>query len=177
MVNKIINKLGQLKIQQMIFMIVAVALLFVLVGIFFLSINLSNVKQTATNLAEQNSILLVSKLANSPELSCGNAFGTSRTNCIDFDKLISLSKKTEYSDFWGVAKIEVRKILPDEGDKVCDDSNYPDCGIVNVLNKNVKILPYSSNFVSLCRKETNGAIIYDKCELAVLLIASEDKTQ
>ena len=171
-----VNKNGQLKIQQMIFMIVAVALLFVLVGIFFLSITLSNTKQTATNLAEENSMLLVSKVANSPEFSCDNAFGTSRTNCIDFDKVIFLSKKGDYSNFWGVAKIEIRKILPDEGNTICTSDNYPNCGIVNILDKNVKILPYSSNFVSLCRKETDGKIIYDKCELAVLLIASEDKT-
>lgn len=172
-----VNKLGQLKIQQMIFMIVAVTLFFALVGIFFISINLSNVKQTATNLAEENSMLLVSKLANSPEFSCGNAFGTSRTNCIDFDKIISLEKNADYLNFWGVAKIEVRKILPDEGDKLCNENNYPNCGIVQILDRNVKILPYSSNFVSLCRKETDGKIIYDKCELALLLIASEDKTQ
>jgi hypothetical protein len=173
----IMVKRGQIKIQQMIFMIVAVGLLFVLVGVFFLSINLSNIKQTATSLAEENSMLLVSKVANSPEFSCGNAFGTSRANCIDFDKIIYLAKMGDYSNFWGVAKIEVRKILPNDGDTVCTSDNYPNCGIVNVLNKNVKILPYSSNFVSLCRKETDGKIIYDKCELALLLIASEDKTQ
>jgi hypothetical protein len=172
-----VNKRGQLKIQQMIFMIVAVVLLFVLVGIFFLSINLSNVKKTATNLAEENSMLLVSKLANSPEFSCDNAFGSSRINCIDFDKITSLNKNGDYSNFWGVAKIEVRKIFPNEGDKLCNKDNYPDCGIVKILDKNVKILPYSSNFVSLCRKETDGKIIYDKCELALLLIASQDKTQ
>ena len=172
-----LSKKGQMKIQQMIFVIIAVTLLFVLVGMFFLSINLSNVKQTATNLAEENSMLLVSKLANSPEFSCGNSFGSSRTNCVDFDKIIALEKDTDYLNFWGVAKIEVRKIFPDEGNKLCDENNYPNCGIVNILDRNVKTLPYSSNFISLCRKETDGKIIYDKCELALLLIASEDKTQ
>ncbi len=170
------NRSGQMKIQQMIFMIVAVTLLFILVGVFFLSISLSNLKKSAVNLAEENSMLLVSKLANSPEFSCGNAFGTSRTNCIDFDKVISLKSRTEYSNFWGVAKIEVRKIYPSEGDKSCTENNYPDCGVLKILDKNVKILPYSSNFVSLCRKETDGKIIYNKCELALLLIASQDKT-
>ena len=176
-VRSSLNKKGQMKIQQMIFVIIAVTLLFVLVGMFFLSINLSNVKQTATNLAEENSMLLVSKLANSPEFSCGNSFGSSRTNCVDFDKIIALGKDTDYLNFWGVAKIEVRKIFPDEGNKLCDENNYPNCGIVNILDRNVKTLPYSSNFISLCRKETDGKIIYDKCELALLLIASEDKTQ
>jgi len=171
-----VSSRGQMKIQQMIFMIVAVTLLFILVGVFFLSINLSNLKKSSVNLAEENSMLLVSKLANSPEFSCGNAFGSSRTNCIDFDKVISLKGRTEYSDFWGVAKIEIRKIYPNQGDTLCTSKNYPDCGVLKILDKNVKILPYSSNFVSLCRKETDGKIVYDKCELAMLLIASQDKT-
>ena len=47
---------GQMKIQQMICMLVAVTLLFVLVGIFFLSINLTNIKQKAVSLAEENSM-------------------------------------------------------------------------------------------------------------------------
>ncbi len=176
MVVKKLNNRGQLKIQQMTFMLIAVTLLFILVGVFFLSIRLYNVKKVATNLEEQNAMLLVSKLANSPEFSCGNSFGGSRTSCIDFDKLIVLKDRAnDYSGFWGVAKIELRKIYPSEGNIVCDMSNYPNCDIVKILDKNENTLPAVSNFVSLCRKETNGIIIYDKCELALLMISSEEK--
>ena len=158
-------------------MIVAITILFVLVGLFFLSIGLSNLKKTATNLAEENSMLLVSKLANSPEFSCGNSFGSSATDCVDFDKVMALEANAEqYSDFWGVAKIEIRKIYPTENNTLCTGSNYPNCGDIKILDKNVNILPYSSNFISLCRKESDGKIVYDKCELALLLVASEDKT-
>lgn len=170
------NRSAQMKIQQMIFMLVAVALLFILVGIFFLSISMYNLKKTSTNLEEKNAMLLVSKLANSPEFSCGNSFGSSRTNCIDFDKLMALKDKAnEYSNFWGVAKIEIRKIYPSEGNILCDDANYPNCGIIKLLDKNVNTLPAVSNFVALCRKETNGITIYDKCELALLMISSQEK--
>ncbi len=169
------NNKGQLKIQQMSFMLIAVTVLFVLVGIFFLAIRLSSIKQTATNLAEENAMLLVSKLANSPEFSCGNSFGSSRTSCIDFDKIIVLKDISEkYSDFWGMTKIEIRKIYP-AGNIVCDKSNYPDCGIIEILDKKINSLPAVSNFVSLCRKETDGSIIYDKCELARLLVSAESK--
>lgn len=157
-------------------MIVAVTILFVLVGLFFLSINLSNVKKTAVNLAEENSMLLVSKLANSPEFSCGNSFGSSTTDCVDFEKVMTVKDNPDYSDFWGVAKIEIRIIYPSGNNKICSSSNYPDCGDIKILDKNVKTLPYNSNFISLCRKESDGKIIYDKCELAMLLVASEDKT-
>jgi len=170
------NKIGQMKIQQMIFMIITVTLLFVLVGLFFLSITLNNLKRTATNLGEEDAMMLVSKLSNSPEFSCGNSFGTSRTNCVDFDKVMALENEiSKYSDFWGVAKIEVRKIYPNQGDTLCTLENYPNCGVINILDKKVNAAPASSNFVSLCRKETDNKIIYDKCELAILLVSSEVK--
>jgi len=169
------SKKGQLKIQQMIFMLLAVFLLFVLVGLFFLSISLSNLKETATQIGEKNALLLVSKLANSPELSCGEAFGSSRTNCIDFDKIIALNNLEGYSDLLGLAKVEIRKIYPDAGNVLCNQENYPDCGIVKLVDKNVETSPYTSNFVSLCRKETDNKVIYDKCELALLMVSSEYK--
>lgn len=170
------KKRAQIKIQQMTFMLIAVTFLFILVGVFFLSIRLYNLKKTATNLEEQNALLLVSKLANSPEFSCGNAFGRSRTSCVDFDKLISLQGRAgEYSELWGVAKIELRKVYPSEGNVVCDANNYPNCDIVEILDKNVNTQPASSNFVSLCRKDSNGIMIYDKCELARLMVSSEEK--
>lgn len=170
-----VNKKGQLKIQQMAFMLIAVTFLFILVGMLFLSIRFHNLKQTATNLEEENAMLLVSKLANSPEFSCGSAFGSRKANCIDFDKIMILKNKDEYSELWGVAKIEIRKIYPDEGNILCGEKNYPDCGIVKILDKNVNTLPATSNFVSLCRKETTETMIYDKCELAILMVSSEDK--
>jgi len=175
MVKKMNNK-AQMKIQQMSFMLIAVTLFFILVGVFFLSIMISTMRKTASSLEEKNAMLLVSKLANSPEFSCGNSFGTSMTGCIDFEKLISLQgRKEDYEDFWGVAEITIRKIYPSTGNIVCDYSNYPDCDIIEIVDKNVNKQPANSNFVSLCRKETDGSIVYDKCELALLTVSSEEK--
>lgn len=170
-----INKKAQLKIQQMTFMLIAVTFLFILVGIFFLSIKLYSVREKATLLEEENAILLVSKLANSPEFSCGQAFGV-KGSCVDFDKVMVLKDRiNKYSEFWGVAKIEIRKIYPDEGDVLCSRANYPECGIINILDKSVNTAPATSNFVSLCRKEVKEDIIHDKCELAKLIVSSEVK--
>jgi hypothetical protein len=82
----------------------------------------------------------------------------------------------DYSDFWGVAKIEVRKIYLSQGGVICDDSNYPNCDIINILDNNVNSQPFVSTYVSLCRKEATDTIIYDKCELALLMVSSESKT-
>jgi len=166
-----VDKKGQIKIQQMIFMIIAVTLLFTIVALFFLSISLRNLTRTANELQEEDSMLLVSKLANSPEFSCGDSFGTTRTNCIDFDKLIVLWENSEkYQDFWGVPKIEIRKVYP-PSNITCSLENYPDCGIIKIVNKDVNSLAASSNFVSLCRKEEEG----DVCELARIMVSSEVK--
>ncbi|MDD5012676.1 MAG: hypothetical protein PHQ66_03485 [Candidatus Nanoarchaeia archaeon] len=167
------NRKAQMKIQQMMFMILAVTFLFILVGVFFLAIRLSTLKQTATAIGEESAKLLVSKLANSPEFSCENAFGA-KTSCVDFDKVMALKDLDEYSNFWGTAKIEIRKIFP-SGNITCSLDNYPNCEIVNILDRKVNALPPSSNFISLCRKEKTERMVYDKCELALLMVSSEDK--
>lgn len=169
------DKTAQMKIQQMAFMLMAITLFFVLVGIFVIVIRFSGLKEASQTLESENAMLLVSKLANSPEFSCGNAFGA-LSNCIDADKVMILKDNEEYKSFFGVAEIEVRKIYPDNGDTICNNENYEDCGIIKVLDRNVKTLASSSNFVSLCRKETDETGIYDKCVLAKLIVTGEDKT-
>ena len=169
-----VNKLAQMKIQQMAFMLVAVTLFFMLVGMFVLVIRFSNLKQASTILEEENSMLLVTKLANSPEFACGASFGRSKLSCIDADKVMSLKQHiSKYTDFWGIAEIEIRKIYPDVE---CNSGTYPDCGIIDVYSKDVNKLPASSNFVALCWKESSETEIYEKCEVARLMISAEDKT-
>jgi hypothetical protein len=157
------KKKGQLKIQQMSFMLMAVTLFFILVGMLVLVVRLSGLKETARELEEKSSLLLVSKLANSPEFSCGNAFGA-KVNCVDLDKITNLKGKGEYENFWDVAYIEIRTLYPKEE-------------VITVFSRNVKTLPAVSNFVTICRKESIGTSnFYDKCELAKLIVSSEDKT-
>jgi len=162
-----------MKIQQMAFMLVAVTLLFVLVGIFFLVFSLSGLKEDATALEEKNAKLLVSKLANSPEFSCGRVYGN-KVNCVDADKIMILKDKSgRYSGFWGVADIQIRKIQ-EESEIVCTNSNYPNCNLIN-LNLNQDADFSVSNFVSLCRKDVSEGEVYDKCELAKLIVSYGSK--
>ena len=167
------NKRAQLKIQQMAFMLIAVTLFFVLVGMFVLSIYVSNLKNTAGNLEEKNAMLLVTRLANSPEFSCGEAYGGRKTNCIDADKAIVLRENIDkYSNFWDVENIEIRKIYPViSGDVDCTVNNYPDCNIIRIREGNIS--QEYSNFVSLCRNEFNSEEDKPetKCELAKLLVS------
>lgn len=166
-------KKGQFKIQQMAFMLIAVTLLFVLVGIFLLVFKFSGLKDSATALEEKNAMLLVSKLANSPEFSCEMAYGN-KVNCVDSDKIMILRENiNKYANFWGISGLEIRKIS-DEQEISCTISNYPNCNLIKFsLNENKGISV--SNFVSLCRKEITETNSYDKCELARIMVSYEKK--
>jgi hypothetical protein len=165
-----------MKIQQMAFMLVAVVIFFMLVGLFVMVIKFSNLKQASVILEEENAALLVAKLANSPEFSCGYSFGSSKLSCIDADKIMILKEHiSRYVGFWGLAEIEIRKIYPASTIE-CSTQNYPNCGIIRVYSKDVNKLPASSNFIALCWKEISDMGVYEKCEIARLMISSEDKT-
>ena len=102
-----------MKIQQMAFMLMAITIFFVLVGMFVLMFSLAGLKESAGELEQRNAMLLVTKLANSPEFSCGNSFGNNKVNCIDADKAMVLKGSMDkYSSFWGsgIGNIVVRKV-------------------------------------------------------------------
>lgn len=167
---------AQLKIQQMAFMLIAITLFFVLVGLFVLKIKISNLSNSVNVLEEKNALLLVTKLANSPEFSCGEAFRNPKTNCIDSDKVMMLkNKETKYQGFWNTENIEIRKIYPIfEKDVECNIANYPNCNIIKIHEGVISI--EHSNFVSLCRKEFSeeGNRVEDKCELAKLIVGYKE---
>ena len=164
------NEKGQLKIQQMAFMVMAVTLFFILVGMFVLTIYLSNLRDSASVLEERNALLLVTKLANSPEFSCGEAFKGKKTNCIDADKVMILKERiSKYEGFWDVENIEIRKIYPVLNNEECTLENYPDCNIIKI--REGEITAEHSNFVSLCRKESFEGETENKCEMAKLMVS------
>lgn len=151
---------GQLKIQQTAFMLVAVTLFFALVGIFILAIQLSNIKESSLLIEEKESLILTSTLANSPEFSCGDAFGTSKINCIDKDKVMALKNNIQkYSGFWGVEGIEIREI-------------YPGKETIKIIESESGIK--TSNFVAICSKEVDG-LPYNNCSLGQIMITYKNK--
>ena len=101
-------------------------------------------------------------MANSPEFACGDAFGSSRISCIDEDKILALKKNiNQYSDFWGVSSIEIIKI-------------YPELETIQIYSEGNTGYTFS-NFVALCKKASLNGKIYDKCELAKILVGYESK--
>lgn len=169
-----VNKSGQMKIQQMSFMIVAVFLFLAMVGMAVVTVKMSELKSSATSLDKQNAVLLVTKLANSPEFACGEVYGTAKTDCVDWDKVMALKIGiSKYSDFWGASSIEIRRIYPPKSpsaqDIICTGVNYPPkCNIIKVMGSTKDF--DKSNFVALCRKERYKNEFVNKCEMAILTV-------
>jgi len=166
---------AQMKIQQTALMLMAITLLFVLVGLFFLSFKMSNLKESVNTLEEKNAIILASKLSENSEFSCGEAFGTRLVNCMDSDKLLAFMADSEkYRSFFGIKGMEVKKItMEEEENMVCTYENYPNCNTFLIFEGEGGFT--KTSFVSLCRKEKIGSYFENKCELAQLIISYEKK--
>ena len=168
------TKKAQMKIQQTAFMLLAITVFFVLVGLFVLMFKMGSIRDTAEILERDNAMSLVTKLANSPEFACGGAFGTSKVDCVDADKVMALKQNSAiYEGFWGISNIEILKIYPGSEENVeCNIITYPNCNLIRI--KEGELTGYSvSNFVSLCRKESFEGSPYNKCELARLMVSYE----
>lgn len=157
------NTDAQLKIQQMSFMLMAVFIFFMLVGLFYLVIQSQKWREEATLLEKNKAIELAKMLANSAEFSCGSG-------CIDADRALMLGKRTAYKNYWGVNSIEIRTIYPVNSKEVkCTEANYPSCNLINIFNKGAGESTASS-YVSLCKRVNEKSYVYYKCEVAVLIV-------
>ncbi|MEK6873804.1 MAG: hypothetical protein AABW91_03085 [Nanoarchaeota archaeon] len=163
------RKLGQLKIQQMVFMIIAVALFFILAALFFFAIKTANLYQASIESERDKSIGLVIKLASSPEFSYRGI-----SNGVDSDKLMALKKQPEYRDYWGINGISVKKLYPEYPEVECNTGNYPNCTDIILFKKEGDTAQSASSYISLCRKDITGGRAYDKCELALMIIETRE---
>lgn len=170
-----LNKKSQLKIQEMAFMIVAVILFFILVGLFAVSILYKNLSESATQINEEKTLSAIQYLAGSAEFSCTG----SRANCIDEDKLLVMLNRKAYTDFWSFSSLKVIKQSgfdkSEASMKKCNIQNYPDCDLFVVVDNKVKNERTTSSFVALCRAGYENNYNYDKCEIAKLVAGSELK--
>lgn len=171
---KMKSKKGQLKIQEMAFMLVAIILFFVLVGLFAASIIFRNLHESATQNEEAKTLSAISNLAGTAEFVCtGN-----RPNCVDEDKLMALIGKKSFESYWPFTSLSVLKYSgfnKRESEMIkCTIENYPNCDIFEVYNKNSSNDNRIHSFVALCRVEFD-TIVYEKCEIAQLWAGSQRK--
>jgi hypothetical protein len=162
------GKKGQLKIQQMTFMLLAVTLFFVLAGMFVLVTSVNGLSQKSAIQKQNNAQLLVSKISDSPEFSCGESFGTGLTSCIDFNKVINLKNNLKVygnGSFWGIQGLQIRIIYPKSNNTECNPGNFPNCNKITLIPSNNGT--GVSNIVSLCGYYGQSEI---KCDLAEIIV-------
>lgn len=157
---------GQMKIQQMAFMIVAVFFFFILVGLFFLGIQFKDVKSGVAQLQKEQAISSLRVITDMPELN----YDSSDSITIDEDKLKIMSGNfgLNYDLFWPVASVEVYKIYPafDEVKK-CPGLG---CNYYEVYNNGQKNIQTYSTYVSICKKTKEHSSVYDRCEIGKLVV-------
>ena len=184
--KKMKNKRAQLKIQQMAFVLIAITIFFVLLGLFFVVIKGASLRKESSEIQEKDAKNLVIRLANAPELACGNAFGTQKSNCVDTDKAMMFNvekHKQDYSNFWDIAEIEIIKTYERESTRevICTLKDYPNCNTIRIYERELSPGgvkgPFVSNYVSLCRKEQYQGEVYDKCEIGLLSVSYEVKNE
>jgi hypothetical protein len=164
-------KKGQLKIQQMSFMLMAIFLFFILVGLFYVVINMAQLKQSVRTLEIERVVGLTARISSLPEMNFQG-----KVNAIDGDKIMIIKNRDKYKEFFGINGMIIRKVDGKSKDVECSSSNYPDCNLIKVFTKeNISTTPSSTVFVALCRKQTLENNAYDKCELARVAISIEEK--
>jgi len=158
--NTLASLRGQMKIQQMAFMIMAVFFFFILVGLFFLGISFRDVGQSAQQLQKEQVLSSLEVIADMPEFNYDS--GASMT--LDEDKLRVMSGNFSeaYRDFWPVASIRVYKVYPrPESFIKCPAVG---CNYFEVFDSGQKSVQTYSTYVSVCRKVRESGYTYDKCE-------------
>ena len=166
------TKKGQIKIQQMAFVLVALMIFFGLVSLIYFRLRVSNIEDSAINLKEEEAKELVKKLSGSAEF----AFTSEDcSNCIDFDKALILSERKSYEGFWNLEYLEIQRVYP-ESEGICDRRNYPECNNLKIIDKEEYTGEIVGSFVSLCRWESGKGEGYYKCEIGKILASGEGIT-
>jgi len=169
-----ISKHSQMRIMEMSFMIIGITVFFVLVGLFWLSISISGMRERVETSTRESAILLVSRLAGSPEFECSDT----KPLCVDADKLLVLKDHKNYARFWQVDGIQVKKVYPYENKTIeCSEGNYPGCNVFTIKPVPSEAgLVEDSSFISLCREEYKNGYNYKHCELGKISVFTKKQS-
>lgn len=159
------NKTGQIKIQEMAFVLVAVVFLFALLFLFFARFQQTQITKTAAEIRELRTVTMLRVVASLPELRCSSSFGSAiETACIDKDKLMTFDNypdiRTKYREIWNAASIS----------KVTVEEIYGGNDEFIIYQKSS--LPTStitySTYIPLCEEISQGT----KCNIAKIKITT-----
>lgn len=152
----------------MVFIIVAIIILFGIVSVFFVSIRFGSLRSDVEDLRKDAVLTQVRKMAGTPEFIWISSDDCS--SCVDLDKIFLLKERNSYQGFWtDISLLKVRRAYPLYETEECTVESYPRCNSVTLINKG-NFEAYES-FVSLCRFD--GELKQTKCELGKIMMGFE----
>jgi len=164
-------KKAQYRIQQMVFMIVAVSFFFILVGVFFLGYQYRTTKSSFEDLQKEQAISFLNVIRNMPEFGYSSKDSYAKGICLDLDKIAIVSSEVnKFSELFPVASIELAigfkpKRVPCPGNE---------CNYYDVYSSGQEGLIKYDSFVCICKKVSENSYSYDKCELGKLIIGVKE---
>ena len=145
------NNKAQLKIQEMAFVLLALAVLAMIAFIFYMRLQASSLERAGEETKQQTAISLLGKIAALQELRCEKG-----EICIDEDKANIAKTKNLANLFQGLKKVEVKRIYPAGSDLVIWQAGS------GQGNQSY------STFISLCKQEKAGTYVEWKCGISLL---------
>lgn len=147
----IFNKRGQMKMQEMMFVLLAIALLASLVFIFVIRFQSGSFKSEIEAVNQKRALSLRDKIATLPELKCA------RISCIDKDKARILKDHDLDDLFQGLTSARIFTLYPGDEEIILYESGKP-------------TQRSYSTYVNLCEQKSIGSVFEYDCALALLLV-------
>jgi hypothetical protein len=162
---------GQIKIQEMAFVLVTLLLFFIIGGIFLLNYLFQGNEMSVIDQRQEKAAEMALKLVDLPELAWSSD-NQECASCIDWDKALIIKDRTqkgEYKEFWSkdIGNIIITQVYPElEGE--CNKINFPNCREITLLNRSSDYV-YSGAYVALCRSADDSG--RPKCTLGKILVS------
>src|SRR3989344_1827591 len=152
----ILRKKGQMKIQEMVFVLVAIMIFFAIVLIFYINVRLAGIRDSVADISSEEVQENLRKIAHYPEFSFPDCSG-----CVDLDKAIIMKGREEYSDFLNLDYLQIEIIYPEDGKGECSAANMERCSTITIVNKSEDFTTRSA-FIPLCYYEGREKV---RCKL------------
>jgi len=167
----IFQRKGQLKVQEMAFVLVALMIFFALTAILYLAVRGSLLDQSARDQSDERALEAVRQMASTPEFTWNECKG-----CIDLDKVFLLKQQIAHNaslqGLWDYDYIAVESLYPARSGGECTPATYPACNITTVLLSQASYGVAVSSFVTICRWEAQEQMI---CELGKLYLSDKGR--
>ena len=150
---------GQMKIQEMAFVLLALVLLAIIGFVFFIRLSSQKIIESAEDVKATQAKSLIEKVASFAELECrGKAL------CIDEDKADLFKAKPDKDKaqlLQGLLSVKIIRIY----------SPYPADNVTILYSKGQANSSYST-FINTCKYKAEGAIFNYECGISMLVVGN-----